>query len=182
MKTSGSFKKGHKTNVGRHRKQTQETKEKISRKNKYKHLSLKSEFKVGHEVPKEIREKMSKSHKGKKQTRDHTEKIRLANLGKRRTPEQKIKISGEKSHLWRGGITPLNQKIRRSAEYKWWRIAVFERDNYTCIWCGERGRLNADHIKPFALFPELRFAIDNGRTLCVPCHRKTDTWGRTKRY
>ena len=81
-------------------------------------------------------------------------------------------------HSWKGGITTINQKIRRSREYRLWRIAVFERDNYTCIFCGcVGGRLNADHIKPFALFPELRFAIDNGRTLCDDCHRKTETFG-----
>ena len=41
---------------------------------------------------------------------------------------------------------------------------------------GKTVTLNADHIKPFAYFPELRFAIDNGRTLCVDCHKKTDTY------
>jgi len=79
------------------------------------------------------------------------------------------------------GKSTINNRIRKSKEYKLWRTAVFERDDYTCIWCGIRGNyLNADHIKPFALFPELRFAIDNGRTLCVDCHKKTGTWGRCK--
>lgn len=86
-------------------------------------------------------------------------------------------VSGPKSNFWKGGITPINQKIRTSQEYKDWRTSVFERDNYTCKECGSRGyTLNADHIKPFAYYPELRLSIDNGRTLCVPCHKKTDTY------
>jgi 5-methylcytosine-specific restriction endonuclease McrA len=38
-------------------------------------------------------------------------------------------------------------------------------------------RLEADHIKPFCRFPELRLVVSNGRTLCKDCHRKTPTWG-----
>ena len=86
---------------------------------------------------------------------------------------------GEKSYLWKGGITPINEKLRKSLEYKLWREAVYKRDEWTCVWCEKKGgRLNADHIKPFSLYPELRFALDNGRTLCVECHRTTDTYGR----
>jgi 5-methylcytosine-specific restriction endonuclease McrA len=62
-------------------------------------------------------------------------------------------------------------------EYKLWRRAVFTRDNFTCIWCGIKGDIEADHIKPWSLFPALRYAIDNGRTLCKDCHKKTDTYG-----
>lgn len=72
--------------------------------------------------------------------------------------------------------------IRRSNEYKLWRTSVFVRDGFTCVFCGVvGGRLNADHIKPFSLFPELRLAIDNGRTLCEPCHRTTDTFAGNSR-
>ncbi len=97
-------------------------------------------------------------------------------------PEVRMKLSqshkGAKSYLWKGGITPINQSIRSSLEYRLWREAVFARDNWTCVWCGQRSGngikiiLNADHIQKFAYFPELRFAIDNGRTLCKECHYK----------
>lgn len=79
---------------------------------------------------------------------------------------------------WQGGKTKTAEYIRFTPEYKAWRKAVFERDNYTCKICNQKGlELNADHIKPQSLFPELIFDINNGRTLCAPCHRKTDTYG-----
>jgi len=90
-------------------------------------------------------------------------------------------IRGENHWNWNGGNTKERTKIWHSIEYKLWREAVFERDNYTCIWCGQKGgQLNVDHIKPFAYYPELRFAIDNGRTLCIDCHKTTDTYGTKK--
>jgi len=81
------------------------------------------------------------------------------------------------------GLSTENDKIRHSVAYKIWRTAVFERDDYTCQNCNEKGGyLNADHIKPFSLYPDLRFELNNGRTLCVPCHKATDTFGRKSIY
>ena len=63
-------------------------------------------------------------------------------------------------------------------EYRLWREAVFKRDNWTCQSCQHRGsELHADHIKPYSKHPELRYEVSNGRTLCAPCHRATDTYG-----
>lgn len=84
-----------------------------------------------------------------------------------------------------GATTPELERLRKSARYQEWRTTVFERDNYTCVKCGDgnykgRGRtveLHADHIKAFAHYSELRFDVDNGQTLCAPCHRGTENFG-----
>ena len=131
----------------------------------------------GKKLSKEWRANLSKSHKGintwikgTKQTKEHIAK--------------KCPPTGSANWKWKGGVTTINEKIRKSPEYKLWRESVFKRDNFTCIWCKKvGGELHADHIKRFSEYPELRFAIDNGRTLCKPCHLTTDTWGsRNKKY
>lgn len=91
---------------------------------------------------------------------------------------RKCAHSGPLARHWKGGVTPAHKLVRRSVEFRQWREAVFQRDDYTCQFCGKRGgKIHPDHIKPFALFPELWFEISNGRTLCVKCHEKTDTYG-----
>jgi len=120
-----------------------------------------------------------KSKKMPKWDKERKDRFSLIRKGK-----PLLRSRGERHWNWKGGIYPNNSKIRHSLEYKLWREAVFTRDNYTCIWCGskpgdgKRVILNADHIKSFASFPELRFAIDNGRTLCKPCHLTTENYGR----
>lgn len=102
----------------------------------------------------------------------------MKNKGRPLSLEHRLKLSGENANNWQGGISTKNEIARKRIEYKLWRIAVFMRDNYICQMCNQKGgKLEADHIKPFAYFPELRYAIDNGRTLCINCHRQTDTWG-----
>lgn len=95
------------------------------------------------------------------------------------TIEKRVsQFRGEKHWNWRGGITKWLESVRKTHAYKNWRKEVFERDKYTCQECGQvGGELQADHIKPKKLFPELIFDINNGRTLCSECHRKTDTYG-----
>lgn len=59
-----------------------------------------------------------------------------------------------------------------------WRKAVFARDNYTCQQCRVRGgKIQAHHIKSYTAFPELRWKLDNGETLCEKCHKKTPNYG-----
>jgi 5-methylcytosine-specific restriction endonuclease McrA len=158
---------------------------------------------VGAVFSDESRKRMSESAKGKIVSEETRMKISIANSAKRpwqksrSTPQSRAIVSAKlkgrpksqetvakiiatkKAFYDRvGRKTSENIRIRKSKEYSLWRTAVYQRDSYACVWCGKiGGRLNADHIKPFSKYPALRFAIDNGRTLCEPCHMKTDTFG-----
>jgi endogenous inhibitor of DNA gyrase (YacG/DUF329 family) len=87
---------------------------------------------------------------------------------------------GDKTSGWKGGKTESDK--RKSLEYKEWRLAVFERDNYACVKCGMRGvELNAHHISSFKKDIKGQLDIDNGITLCKKCHKNFhDTYGRKR--
>ena len=186
-------------------KMSEETKRKIGKANSIalrgKTLSEETKRKIGQksklrwEDP-AYRKKVTEASRGRR----HTEqtKRRMSEIAKEkgtgkwkrtkpRSPEYRLNISkskiGEKHWNWKGGITKERVRVWHSEEYKQWRTMVFERDNYTCQECGiksgngKRVVLNADHIKPWSLYPELRYNINNGRTLCRECHIKTPTYG-----
>jgi hypothetical protein len=169
-------------NAMKGKKRSDEFKKKISE--THKRLSA-----LGLKNPLEARMKMSKTRTGMKLTEEWKNKI--SKTMKKNPPKYAFKkgmtpwnkgirgfLAGEKHYLWKGGITPINGKIRYSIEYRLWREAVFARDNWTCQKCNTRGGyIEAHHIKSFAKHPELRFAIDNGKTLCKKCHKKV-TWGK----
>src|SRR3990167_6729160 len=100
-------------------------------------------------------EKVSKSLKGKKLSDEHRKKLSLIKLnnpvrywkGKKFSLDYRKKLSEARKDFyinggihpkgnWRGGRTPVNLLIRASLKYQLWRASVFERDKYTCIWCG----------------------------------------------
>lgn len=79
-------------------------------------------------------------------------------------------ISGKNHYNWKGGITPEIRK-QRDRFHKYFTPRVFQRDDYTCQICLKRGvELQVDHIKRWSDYPELRFKLDNCRTLCKSCH------------
>ena len=174
------------------KKHSKETLEKISSGRKGKDLGHKkyggAQFEKGHK-------KVGGFVKGDKHKLETIERIRMKKKG------AKCPNPGSKSNLWKGGITPVMKMLRVSVRYKYWRVSVFERDNWTCIWCGTRSgngkavELQADHIKPFnvilkqykitdvegAMLCKELWDIKNGRTLCRECHKETKTWGRPKK-
>ncbi len=89
----------------------------------------------------------------------------------------KLGLRGENHWNWRGGSGSERHRAMAKDEYKQWRAAVFKRDDFTCQMCGERGAtLHADHIRSWARYPDHRFSVTNGRTLCVPCHWTTESF------
>jgi hypothetical protein len=113
-----------------------------------------------------------------------SEKMKLGLIPKppKSTKESKrkagLKIRGENHPRWIKDRSKLkrsrfNNSCRNEGPIASWRKSIFERDDYTCQKCKIKGgKLNAHHLKSWALFPELRFEISNGITLCVICHRK----------
>lgn len=122
----------------------------------------------------ETRKKMSKSHKGIKQSKEW-----INNRFK----------SFKKTIDSRGRISEKYSLIKSSKRYKEWRKKVFIRDNFTCQKCGNNngGNLEPHHLIPFSfLLKECEilknmnplYDIDNGITLCHKCHKKTYSYGQ----
>lgn len=72
-------------------------------------------------------------------------------------------LQGENHHNWKGGISDRNRDAKK------WAFDIVDRDK-KCIKCGNTENLHAHHIKSFSEYPDLRYDINNGITLCKKCH------------
>ena len=102
------------------------------------------------------------------------------------------KLQGIPVSDWEGFKESINALVRKCVPYLKWRKAVFTRDDYTCVLCGDNrgGNLEADHYpKLFSLIMKEKqiktledalnckelWDVSNGRTLCETCHYRV-TW------
>jgi len=132
-------------------------------------------------------------NKGKKFSKETIERMKEAKsknptrywLGKNRPPHsketiKKMKLSakrGEESHRWIKDRTKLKKtgeanKDRRSSAYITWRKNVLLRDNFKCKIANQdcNDKVIAHHILGYTEYPELRYKINNGITLCQAHH------------
>ena len=147
-------------------------KKKISKTNKTVGVG---KWMTGRKLPKKHRLNMSKGQKGhvgywkgKKYPVEASKKISNSMKGKN---------LGKNNPMWKGGVGSLNQLERRKFR-RTIQGLVLERDDYTCQLCDIRGGdLQVDHVQPWAEYVELRFDMNNCRTLCAKCHYKI-TFGK----
>ncbi|QDY69807.1 HNH endonuclease [Qingshengfaniella alkalisoli] len=67
-----------------------------------------------------------------------------------------------------------SRAVTKSRRWKAMRMQALERDGWQCVRCGERRRLEVDHIEPVRNRPDLSYTLSNLQTLCGRCHaRKT---------
>lgn len=136
---------------------------------------------IKHKIRRDIERKKFCNHScrgkyaGKRLSKEHLDMMKE----KCNTPEVNLKKArkGKDNGRYIEDRSLVKSK-RPQFENREWKLKVFERDNYTCQICNQRGgKLQADHIKPYSLYPDCRWDLDNGRTLCIECHKKTDTYG-----
>lgn len=157
----------------------------------------------GKKLSAEHKRKMQIARVGRKLSEEHKKNIGKSSLGHKLSEESKRKISiansGSNSGSWKGGVTGLNELLRKCSKFREWRKYVFTQNVFTCQDCKKTGGVlhphhkiplseilneflwNHRHLSPiddkqklFILakdyFPF--WDTNNGITLCVDCHNK----------
>ena len=141
----------------------------------------KNAYRTGTKHSEETKRKMAEAIRGRKSSKETRRKVSLAGIGRKWTESQRDKFiktfKANKSNRgkipwnWQGKSS-VNTRLRKSAQYKEWRLAVYQRDGFKCVGCGDNrgGNLQAHHKLSFAKYPKERFNVGNGVTLCNECH------------
>lgn len=121
---------------------------------------------TGKTKSKSTRKKIADKRKGIKLTEETKAKILKTKIERNTIPK------GSSHYKWKGGKT---WERFKNPLYQEWRSLVLNRDDFTCQSCGKHCNKNekglaAHHIKEYAKYPELRYDINNGLTLCRKCH------------
>ena len=97
-------------------------------------------------------------------------------LGYKHTEEAKKKIGdshrGEKSVNWNPDRDAMKKNLRNDPEYQQWKKKVKKRDGNSCRFKSQKcsGYNIVHHILGWTKYPELRYNINNGITLCQYHH------------
>ncbi len=136
---------------------------------------------------------ISCGQKGRVFTEEHLRKLSISNIGKhnyKRGPawNKGLKgfMAGDKNGRWVSDRTKLSKKQERNdVAYREWRKNVWLRDNFKCKIANPdcKGRIEAHHILGWTKYPELRYELNNGITLCHAHHpRKREDEAKLSPY
>ena len=82
--------------------------------------------------------------------------------------------TGDRNPAWKGGLEfrKPSEKKHESSRYMGWMFSVKNRDRWKCRIenAGCHGKLEAHHILNWVDYPELRYEVNNGITLCHAHH------------
>ncbi len=177
------FQKGHTPwNIGKCH--SEETKKKIGLRGMGRYVSLETRKKMsisqkgkhfywsGKHLSEETKRKMSESRKGRKLSEKHKINISKAKKGK-----ANVHCKGKNSWNWIEDRTKLakylnGNEYRNSPASREWALSVKIRDGFKCRIADNncKGKVIAHHIFSWKDFPNLRYNINNGISLCLAHH------------